>query len=170
MEREAIEKLAMDSTAGQLNEDVEILLQEYLTEHPDAKKWFLDMQEIYTKTQVVFNEKTAPVTQLTGNKPSLKFNWFPVFRLAAVIAIAVTIGAAAGRWSKQEVPQQKQQITASSDTTIKFRDFRPENIGEGFWRDKIMAMLNSSPKEIHRSNIDGPSLWEKYIKYKGEKL
>ena len=61
MEREAIEKLAMDSAAGQLNEDAETLLKEYLAEHPEAKKWFQDMQEIYANIQVAFNEKTAPV-------------------------------------------------------------------------------------------------------------
>ena len=171
MEREAIEKLAMDSAAGQLNEDAETLLQEYLMEHPDANKWFQDMQEIYETTQVVFDTKTAPVKQPTENKPSMKFNWFPVFRLAAVIAIAVTIGASAGRWSKQEVtPQKQQQVTASSDTAAKSQGFRLENIGDGFWRDKVMAMLNSSPEEIHRSNIASPSLWEKYNQYKGEKL
>jgi len=171
MEREAIEKLAMDSAAGQLNEDAETLLQEYLTEHPEAKKWFQDMQEIYANTQFAFNEKTASVKQPTENRPSLKFNWFPVFRLAAVIAIALTIGAAAGRWSKSQVPNQKQQqVIASSDTDIKSQGIRLEDIGEGFWREKVMAMLNSPPEEIHRSNIDSPSLWEKYNKYKGEKL
>ena len=171
MEREAIEKLAIDSAAGQLNEDAETLLQEYLTEHPDAKKWFQDMQEIYETTQVAFNEKTAPVTQPTENKPTLKFNWFPVFRMAAVIAIALTIGAVAGRWSKPQVLQQKQQqVTASNDTSTKSQGIRLEDIGEGFWRDKLMAMLNSSPEEIHRSNIAGPSLWKKYNQYKGEKL
>jgi hypothetical protein len=171
MEREAIEKLAMDSAAGQLNEDAEALLQEYLAEHPDANKWFQDIQEIYTNTQVAFETRTAFIKQSKENKPFLKFNWFPVLRWAAVIAIAVTIGAAAGRWSKSEVPKQKlQQVTASSDTATKSQGFRLEDIGEGFWRDKVMAILNSSPEEIQRSNIHGPSLWERYNKYKGEQL
>jgi hypothetical protein len=171
MEREAIEKLAMDSAAGQLNEDAETLLQEYLTEHPEANKWFQDMQEIYETTQVAFDTKTSSVKQPTENKPYLKFNWFPVLRRAAVIAIAVTIGITAGRWSKSEIPQQKlQQVATSSDTATKSQGIRLEDIGEGFWRDKVMAMMNSSPAKMHRDYISGPSLWEKYNKYKGDKL
>ena len=171
MEREAIEKLAMDSAAGQLNEDAEVLLKEYLAEHPEANKWFMDMQEIYTNTQFAFDEKTASVKQPTENKPSHKFNWFPVFRLAAVIAIALIIGAAAGRWSKPQIPQQKQQqVIASSDMNTKSQGIRLEDIGDGFWREKFMAMLNSSTAKTHKDYIAGPSLWEKYNKYKGEKL
>ena len=171
MEREAIEKLAMDSAAGQLNEDTETLLKEYLAEHPEANEWFQDMQEIYANTQFAFNEKTFPVKQPTENKPTLKFNWFPVFRWAAVIAIAVTIGITAGRWSKSEIPQQKlQQVATSSDTMTKSQGIRLEDIGDGFWREKVMAMMNSSTTKIHKNYITGPSLWEKYNKYKGEKL
>ena len=55
MNCEQIERLAMDSAAEQLNEDVEALLQEYLTEHSEANKLFLDMQEIYENTKVAFN-------------------------------------------------------------------------------------------------------------------
>ena len=171
MEREAIERLAMDSAAGQLNEDAETLLQEYLAEHPEANKWFQDMLEVYNQTKVMFDTKTASVKQLKENKLISKFNWFPVMRWAAIVIVAVCIGAIAGRWTKPEVPQQElQQVNASSDTITKSQGIRLEDIGEGFWRDKIMAMLNSSPEEIYRSNIDGPSLWEKYNKYKGEKL
>jgi len=170
MEREAIERLAMDSTAGQLNEDAEILLQEYLTEHPETKKWFLDMQKIYNKTQTTFDAKTAFIKQPTANKLYTKLSLVPILRWAAVIAIAVTLGAAAGRWSKPEAPQKQQQITASSDMITKSQGIRLDDISEGFWRDKVMAMLNSSPAKIHRDYISGPSLWEKYNKYKGEQL
>ena len=46
MEREAIERLAMDSAAGELNQDAEALLRTYLAEHPQANEWAEDMLQI----------------------------------------------------------------------------------------------------------------------------
>ena len=74
MNPETIERLAIDSAAGQLNEDIEILLREYLSEHPAEKKCFSEMQEIYNKTQIAFDSKTAFVKDTKENKTPIKFN------------------------------------------------------------------------------------------------
>ncbi len=165
MEREIIERLAMDSASGELNEDVETLLQEYLSEHNDVNKWFLEMRDIYNKTQAAFDAKTAFIKQHKTDNPSLKFNWFPVMRWAAVIIIAVCIGAAAGRLSKQKAPLQKHNVVATDTSFAKKTTFNPGNISNDFWRNKITAMVNPSPVKIHIEKSSGSSLLETYKKY-----
>ena len=96
------------------------------------------MREIYENTQVAFDTKTAFIKQPMENKVAIKSNLLPVLRWAAVIVVAACIGAAAGRWSRPEVPQQKQQqVIASSDTDIKSQGIRLKDIGDGFWRKKL---------------------------------
>ena len=51
MEREIIERLAVDLAAGELNEDVEALFRSYLAEHSEADKWAQDMLQVYEKTE-----------------------------------------------------------------------------------------------------------------------
>jgi hypothetical protein len=165
MEREAIERLAIDLSAGELNEDAQALFNEYLAGHPEANKWLLDMQETINQTQAAFNAKTAS-TKPTAIKPPLQLKWLTFIRWAAVIAIAVCIGAAAGRWSKPAVPQQKPpQVTASIDSPAKRQGFNLDDLGEGIWRDKVTAMLNPPPQKIHKDYVPGPSMWEKYRQY-----
>ena len=170
MNREQIEKLAIDFSAKQINEDAEALLHEYLSEHQEAKQWFLEMQEIYNNTQIVFDKKTSFAKQPIENKHVFKYNQFPILRWAAVIIVTACVGAAVGRWTKTEIPQQKQiQVTSSGNFITKSPFVRYQNIGEGFWSKKIVAMLDSSPAKIDKSSFAGPSLWEKYNKYIKEK-
>ncbi|MBN1973059.1 MAG: hypothetical protein JW787_05435 [Sedimentisphaerales bacterium] len=170
MDREKIERLAMDSAAGELNEDVKALLQEYLAEHSQAKKWFLEMQETYSNTQAAFDVKTAYIKKTSENKPSLKFDWLPFLRIAAIVVISVCTGIAAGRWSKQNVPQQESELIVKTPAVSAKRDsFSLDNLGEGFWRNKITAMLNPSPTRVHIEKSSGRSLLEQYQQYLKER-
>ncbi len=169
MNPETIERLAIDSASGQLSEDVEALLREYLAEHPEENKYFLEMQAIYNKTQIAFDSKITFINQPAENKIPIKFNYFPIIRWAAVIVIAACIGVIAGRISKQDVPQQESKLVVASATSTPKTGFNLDDLGEGFWRNKITAMLNPSPERIQREYNSSPSLLEKYRSYLKEK-
>ena len=59
MEREAIERLTIDSAAGELNEDAEALLRTYLAEYPQANKWAEDILQIYYRTEAAIKTKAT---------------------------------------------------------------------------------------------------------------
>lgn len=167
MDRESIERLAIDSAAGQLNEDAEALLKEYLAEHSQAGEWFTDIKEIYDNTQAVFDTKTAPAK--TESKPAQKIYRLPVVRRAAIIIFAVFLGAAAGRWSNSPSPVEKPgRITAYHDPDTSKMSLNPDDIGESFWRRKAVAMITSS-SGIKKDHVTGPKLWEKYRQFIKEK-
>jgi hypothetical protein len=170
MEREIIERLAIDSAAGELNEDIETLLQDYLAEHQEAKIYFLKMCEIYSKTQAAFDIKTASIKKQSAIQPSLKFNWFPLLRTAAVIVISACLGIIAGRLSKQNLLQQESKyIALNSGISAKRTGLNLDDLGEGFWQKKIAAMVNPSPVREHRENNSSPSLLKQYRQYLKEK-
>lgn len=173
MDREKIERLALDSSTGELNEDVEALLKKYLEEHPEENNWFLEMQEIYSSTQAAFVIKTDFMKEQAENRVLRKFSILPVMRWVAVIIISVCIGAAAGRWSKSGTAQQNTQQAVSSAGQTKghaasLEDFL-NNFGDGFWRDKITAMLNPPPAKVYREKTSAPSLMEQYRQYLKER-
>ncbi len=169
MDREIIERLAMDSAAGELNEDVEALLQDYLSEHKEKKLWFLEMLETFRKTQDAFEVKTDLIKRQAEKKIPRKFNWSPVMRWAAVIIISACIGAAAGRWIKPETTQQKPNVLVTDTSSAKRTSFNLDNLDDGFWRNKIKAIINSSPAGIHMEKSSGKSLLEQYRQYLKER-
>ncbi len=172
MERDAIERLAIDSSAGELNEDTEALFKAYLAEHPEANKWVEDMLGIYEKTEVAIDAKTKHAVRAdtgladVGTKPHSMVRWLPIARWAAVIIFAAFIGVAVGRWSKSPALQPKpQRGMVSQGLTVKQPSFDLENIGDSFWRKKAMAMLTSRSSKIHKDYVTGPTLWEKYRQF-----
>ncbi|MHC4265584.1 MAG: hypothetical protein ACYSUK_06585 [Planctomycetota bacterium] len=174
MNREQIERLAMDSAAGELNEDAEALLKEYFSEHDQEKKWAQDISELYKMTSKTIDTITAERNQksskVTSQKTAWKLNSSAVARWAAAIVVFTSIGAGLGRWSKQTEP-----ISEPVKITISNHSQRVPHVdlvvvpSEGFWRDKAMAMLE--PKSVihseKRMQID--HLWQQYKEYIKEK-
>ncbi len=176
MERDAIERLAMDSAAGELNEDTGALFQEYLAEHADANKWVEDMLGIYEKTEAAIGIKTKRATGTdtstanVGKKYRSMIQWLPIARWAAVVIFAAFIGVAAGRWSKSiPLEQNPQRTTVSQDLAVESPSLDLESIGESFWQKKAMAMLTSPSSKIPGDYVTGPKLWEKYRQFIKEK-
>jgi hypothetical protein len=171
MEREAIERLAMDLSAGELNEDVQTLFKEYLSEHPKTNKWLQDTQKLYERTEAAISAKID--TAYTGveetpvkMKLPLKLKWCPIARWAAVIIFTAFLGASIGRWTKKPVLEKEFiRVPASSTHTVKRQGFNLDDLSEGFWRDKVTAMLNPSPAKMQTSSNAGPSLLERYKQY-----
>jgi hypothetical protein len=176
MERETIERLAIDLAAGELNEDAKLLFEAYLSEHPQARDWSEDMLDIYEKTQTAINTKMID-ERVISNKSSLKknsllqINWQNFVRWAAVIVFTALIGFAAGRWER---PGQTNRIASHRpDGNIKqvrtVSDLREKYAGT-FWGDKMLAMLESRPVRRNKPDFEDGSFWDKYKQYKGEQL
>jgi hypothetical protein len=171
MERERIERLAIDCAAGELNEDAKLLFKAYLAEHPQAQEWSKDMLDVYEKTQVAIDTKVMDGREksFVGKNNLLQFNWQRFARWAAVIVFTALIGFAAGRWER---PGQTNRIASHRpDWDIKqvrtVSDLRGKYAGT-FWGDKMLAMLESRPVQRSKPNFKDGSFWDKYRQYKGE--
>lgn len=171
MERDEIERLAMDSMAGELNEDAEALFKEYLAEHPEANKWAGGMLEIYEKTGAAIEAKTTHINGISEGKkvisisPRLYVRWLPIARWAAVVIFAAFVGISVGRWTKSPVvPEWSEEITDYPDSTAE-RVIATQDIGDSFWREKALAMFQAKPSMSRTVSITGPNLWEKYRQF-----
>lgn len=169
MEREQIERLAMDSAAGQLNEDAQMLFEEYLAENPEANNWARDILGIYRKTETAVAEKTKfaimPDTSMikAGKKLSSMSHRLPIARWAAVVVFAALTGAAIGWWTKPPVSTERPGLVSTyPNLAVNRTGPDMENTGESFWREKALAMFQAKPSTAHTGSITGPTLWEKY--------
>jgi hypothetical protein len=174
MKRDIIERLAMDSAAGELNKDMEALFREYLAEHFEAKKWAENLSDVFEKTEAAIAAKIEPADAESNHvaikiKPISQFKWWLLARWAAVIIFAACIGAAVGRWSKSPVLTQKPDaVLVSRDPSIK-RGFSLDDIGKSFWRAKATAMLDAKSYREITSYNQSSNLWNKYRQYIKEK-
>ena len=172
MEREQIERLAIDSAAGQFNEDTKALFEEYLAGHPEAKDWAQAMLGIYQKTEIAVTEKTKRAVMPdagmadAGTKPYSKIHWLPIARWAAVVIFAALIGAAAGRWTKSPVMLKRpDQVAAYPDSPVNRTGPGIMGTGESFWREKALAMFQVKSSAAQTVSMAGPTLWEKYRQF-----
>jgi hypothetical protein len=175
MEREPIERLAIDLAAGELNEDAEVLLRSYLAEHPEANKWAQDMLQVYEKTQAAIEAKTTGAyaggeAAEVSTKTLSPTRWRPVARWAAVVVFAVGAGFAVGRWSV--VTETRKPVAAKST----FRAVASQNLldlkakYEGtFWADKIISSLEPKPHPKRAENKWTGTFWSSLKPYMKEK-
>ena len=175
MKRDTIERLAIDSAAGQLNEDAEALLRTYLAEHPQANQWAEDMLQVYKKTEAAINAKikTADVGiegVAVKVKPLSQVSWRPVARWAAVMVLGTLIGFVGGRWSETG---QTHKVTiakaATGRTEIKtLLDLKKKYAGT-FWGDKILASVQSRPYPKRTEYKRNENFWPNFRQYIKEK-
>jgi hypothetical protein len=172
MEREAIERLAMDSAAGQLNEDAEALLRTYLAEHPQANKWAEDVRQIYVKTEAAIKTKTdhTGVGKVArGITPVSQVRWLSVARWAAMILFAALIGFSAGRWDRSnEKVRISLPVPGQATRRIETIADLKEKYAGTFWGDKALALMESKSSRQYRTNRD-IRLLDKYKQYIKEK-
>lgn len=165
MNREIIERLSIDSAAGELNEDAEIMLRFYLAEHPQAKQWADDVRLVYDLTESAIKTKTAHSDVgliIPTIRPVLRVKWLPVARWAAMIVFGIFIGFTAGRW---EIPARTQKIAFQESTEFSkpvesVSDLKERYAGT-FWGDKMLAMLEHHPK----TNLRNSKSWDTYKQY-----
>jgi hypothetical protein len=175
MKREVIERLAMDSAAGELNEDILALFNAYLAEHPQAGRWAEDMAGIYRETEAAINEKTGdadfsgavPVTKI---KPLVRVKWWAIGRAAAALIVAALIGFAGGRWTingeADKIAFVKPERPAVQVKTIS--DLKEQYAGT-FWGKKVLALVEHTSSEQYRAGFRDTSFRQIYRQYIKEK-
>jgi hypothetical protein len=166
MERQVIERLAMDAALGELNEDAAALLEAYLTEHPETRLWAGPMTAICRRTQEAVVAKTRPAALsrlpcATGARQIVRVRLASVGRWAAVVIVSLVLGGAAGRWTMSPT-ELASRPTASAETVRSSaqRDWRAvlNRRDLGFWEAKAAAALQRQPSG--GSYEPKPSPWE----------
>jgi hypothetical protein len=164
MERQAIERLAMDVALGELNEDAAALLDAYLASHPEARPWAQQMKTVCARTQNAIDLKTrrndtSICVPAAGGRRWTSIRWAGPLRWAAVVTISLLLGAAIGR--RTETHETPSGPSVVIETT---RDVGPRSWQEilaepdkGFWGAKAAAMLHS---KSYRGTSSQPSLWQ----------
>ena len=173
MNREIIERLAIDSVGGELNEDAEALFRFYLDEHPQGKLWADDIQQVYEQTESAIQVKTTctNVTQAVPKiGPVLRLRWQPAARWAAAILVGMFIGFTAGRWEiPARTPKTLIQVSSPASKPVEtVSDFKEKYAGT-FWGDKMMAMLEHPPSRGNTADLCDVRSWNTYKQYIKEK-
>lgn len=171
MKRETIERLAMDSAAGELSEDAEVLFASYLAEHPEAEEWALEITSIYEMTQAVIDKKTKhPAPPAVAKKRSMPVNWFAAARWAAVIAIAVFAGFSAGRWNQPAKTSRTEffRVAEQPRTIATVTDIK-EKYAATFWGRKVLASIEPKPPLHTAARNSTGSFWDTYTRHLKEK-
>jgi hypothetical protein len=166
MERQAIERLAMDLALGELNEDAAALFDAYLVEHPQAQPWAQSMKTICLRTQETIHAQTCPMgmpaRQTAAQVYRRPVSWGRVSRWAAVVAIALAIGIGAGRWLEPSQRASRPAVAVETTRRTLRNDWRQvlNESGGGFWESKAAAALQSPPRGPSDLQGSQPSLWE----------
>jgi hypothetical protein len=168
MKCQIIERLAIDHALGELDADTAVLFETYLAEHGEARPWAQAMAQTCNQTRDAIRQKTQPTDEhprfdRTGAPWPRTIPWQTYGRWAAVILIALGIGAAAGRWSRPQVSISK-TVVLRAQSTAEQQGWRqvlskPEH---GFWETKAVAMLQPKTNEIPSAHPGRRGLWDRY--------
>lgn len=175
MKREAIERLAIDSAAGELNEDIQALFDAYLAEHPQAGQWAEDIAGVYKETEAAIDAKTGDAAAggaipCIKARPLSRTKWWEIGRVAAALIVAALIGFTGGRWP---IDGKTSRITFTKPDRLQeqvetISDFRDKYAGT-FWGNKVLALVESRPGRQYKADLQEVSFWETYKQYKKEK-
>ena len=173
MDGERIERLAMDRALGELNEDAAALFDTYLAEHPEIQAQAKDMAEMCLQMRTAIDRKT--LVPNTGRNhadthrpwPS-RVRWTHMGRWAALLLVAAGIGMTMGRWSQPRVPAS--DVTAVRSESDAGPDSEQQLLSRpGFWQDKALALLQTTPYARTGSHDSETSLWGRYRQYRKER-
>ncbi|NIP24873.1 MAG: hypothetical protein GWN67_11015 [Phycisphaerae bacterium] len=175
MKRETIERLAVDSAAGELNEDILALFEAYLAEHPQAGRWAEDMAGIYKETEAAIDAKTGSA-DADGDvpaikvKPVLRARWLVIGRAAAALIVAAVIGFTGGRWTINGEAGRITLMTSGrpAEQVKTVSDLKEEYAGT-FWGKKVLALMEHTSSERYKAGFQDTSLWQIYRQYIKEK-
>lgn len=176
MNRDTIERLAIDSASGELSDDAQCLLDAYLAEHAPANEWAQSILRVYRRTEAAIGAKTKAADVMNESvavkiKPTFPPRWRPALRWAAVVVLAALIGAGAGRWSRSiSLPADHPGRTAFHPV-LAASGQAPDatDAGQSFWQAKAAAMFESRPYRHVNAAVQPGGLWQKYENYIKEK-
>jgi anti-sigma factor RsiW len=171
MERQAIERLAMDHALGELNEDTERLFETYLAEHPQHRPWAEQVAQTCrhlksaVEAEVGAMDEAAPRAMSASRHMSLL--WGLRARWAAVIALSVAIGCIAGRWTSPQTEQPPGVIVrAESPEPMPNWQQRLAGSEPGFWQTKALAILEPRSTRVSTPAGNRDGLWDRYRQFK----
>ena len=171
MKREEIERLATDIAGGELPQDAVKLFNDYLANHPQADSWAKEITDLYHTCRQTVVAKTArdkPNTKTIKSPAEYSpFNYRTIGFRAAMILLAVLIGAGLGRWSKHEPAKSKPYaVVVSPRPPANWPVITMQNNEESFWHKKVIASLR--PRPYKKRKIAQGGFWDKYRKYSRE--
>ena len=177
MKRDAIERLVIDSAAGELSEDGQSLFEAYLSEHPGARQWAEDMFRTYRQTEEAISLKIGSAgasTSLgavsTKSGPPALARWRPALRWAAIVCVAALVGAGAGRWSRSPITvKQPERVAISTIRPAAPASLDLQDAAGSFWRAKAVALFEPRPYRERNAPMQAGGLWRKYEQYVKEK-
>jgi hypothetical protein len=168
MERETIERLAMDRALGELDADATALFDAYLAEHPEMQGWASDMSQTCLRTREAVAQKTQAVraedTQSETHVHRLRtVPWRALARWAAVVLISLGIGAQLGRQSRPKVSAPGPFVVQAPPAPVRAGWDRVMGATEnGFWQAKALAMVQPKAGELARPRVARKGLWDRY--------
>ena len=97
MERETIERLAVDRALGELDADTTALFEAYLADHTEAQVWAQAMSQACGRTREAIHRRTQTVASVPHIPTAIatRLAWGAPARWAAVILISLGLGATA---------------------------------------------------------------------------
>jgi len=166
MERERIERLAMDEALGELTEDAAALFHAWLAEHPQAKEWVGGIQSTCDKVRTAVEQKTAgeirPERVVRVVPLVRRVQWLSLTRWAAVVTLALVFGLQVGRQARPLPPAHEPAAPAPAVHAQGLQWVRPApGSAPSFWQAQAVALLHAKPQ------ADGvwdarENLWERY--------
>lgn len=171
MERQAIERLAMDHALGELNEDTERLFETYLAEHPQHRPWAEQIEQTCRQLKSAVDARVSvadgatPLAMSTSRHMSLL--WELRARWAAVILLSAVIGCTAGRWMSPRTTEPPMVVVRAElpEPTPSWQQRLSES-ESGFWQTKALAILEPGSTNIPVPAANRGDLWDRYRKFK----
>ncbi len=172
MERETIERLAMDQSFGEMDADTTALFEAYLAEHAEAQALAQAMSQACVRTRQAVDRRTqtAPLTHRTASLIGVqRLTWSAPARWAAVILLSLSIGVIAGRWSRPEALPAKTIVvrTQPSRPGEGWRQMLSQS-EHGFWGAKAVAMLQPRTEASPEAHAGRRGLWDRYRQFTKE--
>jgi hypothetical protein len=167
MERERIERLAMDEAVGELTEDAVALLHAWLTEHPQAKQWVQETQLTCDKVRTAVERKTAAIEVRPERAVRViplvrRGQWLSLARWAAVVTLALLLGLEVGRQSHSGPPTRGPAVPTPAVHAQQLEWVRPApGSVPSFWQAKAVALLQAKPQADSIRDAR-ENLWERY--------
>ena len=175
MERETIERLAMDRTLGELDADTTALLDAYLAEHPEMQLWAEVMSQTCERTRDAISRK-AQSNGIDDRAREARVHclaaipWWTLARWAAVILISLGIGAGVGRRFRPDAPPPPVVVARAPSTPARAGWGRIVGVSEdSFWEAKAVAILKPKVYEPSRARTAGTGLWDRYRQSRKER-
>ncbi|MBL7139553.1 MAG: hypothetical protein ISS74_01445 [Planctomycetes bacterium] len=158
MDRDALERLAMDRAGGELDADAEALLAAYLAEHPEARRTAAEMESAYRQCRDAIASRVEAAGTASPARPAGPHAWSVLAaasrprrrsvgrwlaRAAAVLAI-LGLGAGGGWWLGRQKGPETVQLPPGRPAVAQADEAPLDRLGP-FWREKVATLLEGRP-------------------------